>query len=213
MMNKSTLPRSLITWCIVFLFILGIAGCQTVAETQSGVEETQPLVSNEPLESESTLPIIDSPTDQVVPTSMIEDTEPDPAAIQAAWQSSPHADTFILDLNGQNNTCARCHAPINWSPSMDELPESCFACKFELEAPPPTKGRVITTGEFGGLAGFQHVYDRLGVTFRDKDQARQVLDLVRYATAHNQLTLTDDELRFVAMYPAQARTILTGTTP
>jgi homocitrate synthase NifV len=84
---------------------------------------------------------------------------------------------------------------------------------LDLEAPPPTKGRVITTGEFGGLAGFQHVYDRLGVTFRDKDQARQVLDLVRYATAHNQLTLTDDELRFVAMYPAQARTILTGTTP
>ncbi len=84
---------------------------------------------------------------------------------------------------------------------------------LDLEAPPPTKGRVITTGEFGGLAGFQHVYNRLGITFEDKDQARQVLELVRYATAHNQLTLTDDELRFVAMYPAQARTILTGTIP
>ena len=82
---------------------------------------------------------------------------------------------------------------------------------LDLEALPPTRGRVITTGEFGGLAGFQHVYGRLGITFPDKEEARRVLELVRYATAHNQLTLTDDELRFIAMYPEQARIILTGT--
>jgi isopropylmalate/homocitrate/citramalate synthase len=82
---------------------------------------------------------------------------------------------------------------------------------LDLEALPPTRGRVITTGEFGGLAGFQHVYSRLGITFGDKQEARRVLELVRYATAHNQLTLTDDELRFIAMYPEQASTLLTGT--
>ncbi len=81
---------------------------------------------------------------------------------------------------------------------------------LDMEAPPPTRGRVITTGEFGGLAGFQHVYNRLGITFGDRDEARRVLEVVRYATAHNQLTLTDDELRFVAMYPEQAKTILTS---
>ena len=34
---------------------------------------------------------------------------------------------------------------------------------------------------------------------------------VRYATAHNQLNLTDDELRFIAKYPEQVRQILTIT--
>ena len=81
---------------------------------------------------------------------------------------------------------------------------------LDLEAPPPG-GRVITTGEFGGLAGFEHVYERLGITFGSKKEASQVLDLVRYATAHNQLNLTDDELRFIARYPDQVRQILTIT--
>ncbi|MDM7998613.1 MAG: homocitrate synthase [Dehalococcoidia bacterium] len=81
---------------------------------------------------------------------------------------------------------------------------------LDLEAPPP-RGRVITTGEFGGLAGFEHVYERLGITFGSKKEASQILDLVRYATAHNQLNLTDDELRFIAKYPDQVRQILTIT--
>ncbi len=81
---------------------------------------------------------------------------------------------------------------------------------LDLEAPPP-RGRVITTGEFGGLAGFEHVYERLGITFGSKKEASQVLDLVRYATAHNQLNLTDDELRFIARYPDQVRRVLTIT--
>jgi citrate (Re)-synthase len=81
---------------------------------------------------------------------------------------------------------------------------------LELEAPPP-RGRVITTGEFGGLAGFEHVYERLGITFGSKKEASHILELVRYATAHNQLNLTDDELRFIAKYPDQVRQILTIT--
>ena len=79
---------------------------------------------------------------------------------------------------------------------------------LDLEAPPP-RGRSITTGEFGGLTGFEHVYDRLGITFSDKKEASRILDLVRYASAHNQTNLTDDELRFIAKYPDQVRQILT----
>ena len=79
---------------------------------------------------------------------------------------------------------------------------------LDLEPPPP-KGRVITTGEFGGLAGFEHVYNRLGITFSNKEEAKRILELVRYASAHNQINLTDDELRFIATYPEQARRILT----
>ena len=39
--------------------------------------------------------------------------------------------------------------------------------------------------------------------------ARLGQDLVRYANAHNQLPLTDDELRFISRYPQQVTRILT----
>jgi hypothetical protein len=36
-----------------------------------------------------------------------------------------------------------------------------------------------------------------------------VLELVQYANLHNQKPLTDDELRFIAIYPEIVRKILT----
>lgn len=72
-------------------------------------------------------------------------------------------------------------------------------------------GRVITTGEFGGLAGFRHVYNTLGITFADDEEAQRILELVQLANAHTQKPLTTDELRFIATYPEQARKILTLT--
>ena len=56
--------------------------------------------------------------------------------IQVAWQASPHADTYILDSVGNNNSCARCHGPENWMPPMEDIPESCFTCKFTVDDPP-----------------------------------------------------------------------------
>jgi len=70
-------------------------------------------------------------------------------------------------------------------------------------------GRVITTGEFGGIAGFRYVYEKIGVTFADNDSAKQILELVQFASAHTQKPLTDDELRFIAKFPEQVRKILT----
>jgi len=58
-------------------------------------------------------------------------------AILIAWQNSPHADSFVLDAAGENNLCGRCHAPLNWQPTLDEIPPSCFTCKFELDEPEP----------------------------------------------------------------------------
>ena len=63
--------------------------------------------------------------------------EPDMAAIQLAWEAGPHAASFVLDSAGENNACARCHAPVNWMPTMDDIPETCLTCKFELKDPPP----------------------------------------------------------------------------
>jgi len=70
-------------------------------------------------------------------------------------------------------------------------------------------GRVITTGEFGGVAGFRYVYEKIGVSFADNDSAKQILELVQFASAHTQKPLTDDELRFIAKFPEQVRKILT----
>jgi len=79
----------------------------------------------------------------------------------------------------------------------------------EEERVPPR--RVITTGEFGGLAGFKYVYDKIGITFADNTEAQRILELVQLANAHTQKPLTDDELRFIATYPEQARKVFTVT--
>jgi len=73
-------------------------------------------------------------------------------------------------------------------------------------------GRRIATGEYGGLKGLKHVYAQLDINVDDLElDPRELLGLVQYANAHNELPLRDDELRFVAMYPEQVRKILTIT--
>lgn len=69
-------------------------------------------------------------------------------------------------------------------------------------------GRIITTGEYGGVKGFRHVYSKLGIEFHDDNEARRILELVQYANLHTQKPLTDDELKFIATYPDIAREIL-----
>jgi homocitrate synthase NifV len=70
-------------------------------------------------------------------------------------------------------------------------------------------GRIITTGEYGGIKGFRHVYSKLGIEFHDDNEARKILELVQYANLHTQKPLTDDELRLIAQYPEIVRNILT----
>ncbi|HTR44261.1 MAG TPA: homocitrate synthase [Thermodesulfovibrionales bacterium] len=69
-------------------------------------------------------------------------------------------------------------------------------------------GRIITTGEYGGIKGFRHVCDTLGISFPSDDEARRILELVQHANLHTQKALTDDELRFIATYPEIVRKIL-----
>lgn len=137
MIKKNTLQIQLVIWGLVLLFACGLAACQTKVEVPPTLVDT-PADVNAPATQQSEQPS-QGETQGVpaTPTSAPTDSVPDPAAIEAAWQSSPHANSFVLDEQGQNNTCARCHAPVNWLPSMDDLPESCYACKFELEPPPP----------------------------------------------------------------------------
>jgi len=70
-------------------------------------------------------------------------------------------------------------------------------------------GRVITTGEYGGIKGFRHVFSKLGIEFRDDSEARRILELSQYANLHTQKPLTDDELRLIAHHPEVVRSVLT----
>jgi len=70
-------------------------------------------------------------------------------------------------------------------------------------------GRQITAGEYSGIKGFRNVYDKLEIKFKDDKDATKILELVRYANVHTQRPLTEDELRFIAKYPEQARKIFT----
>ena len=70
-------------------------------------------------------------------------------------------------------------------------------------------GRMITTGEDGGIKGFRNVYNNLEIEFKDEHEARNILELARYANVHTQKPLTTSELRFIYYYPDIAAKIMT----
>jgi len=69
-------------------------------------------------------------------------------------------------------------------------------------------GRRITTGEYSGIKGFKNVAGKYKLKFRDDAEAREILELVRYANVHTQKPVTEDEMKFIAQYPQQARKIM-----
>lgn len=72
-------------------------------------------------------------------------------------------------------------------------------------------GRQICIGEYSGIRGFRNVSEKLEIEFRDDEEARKVLDLVRYANVLKQKPLVADEVRFIARCPEQARSLMTLT--
>jgi isopropylmalate/homocitrate/citramalate synthase len=80
-------------------------------------------------------------------------------------------------------------------------------------------GREIITGQYSGISGFRHVMSQImgqaeGDTaplpvFHDDKEAREILELVRYANVEAQKPLVEDELIFIAKYPKIARKLLT----
>ena len=72
-------------------------------------------------------------------------------------------------------------------------------------------GRLICSGEYSGISGFSHIMGKMKVTFANADEARRILELVRYANVEAQVPLVEDELLFIAKYPEIARRLLTLT--
>jgi isopropylmalate/homocitrate/citramalate synthase len=84
-------------------------------------------------------------------------------------------------------------------------------------------GREICSGEYSGTSGFIHIMDRLStskkdrdkveISFRSRQEAAHILELVRYANVEAQKPLVEDELLFIAEYPQIASKLLTLKPP
>ncbi|HOV21634.1 MAG TPA: homocitrate synthase [bacterium] len=72
-------------------------------------------------------------------------------------------------------------------------------------------GRMIILGEYSGIKGLRNVYGKLEIKFKDEEEAREILELARYANVHKQKPLVSDELIFIAKYPEEVKQILTMT--
>jgi len=70
-------------------------------------------------------------------------------------------------------------------------------------------GRQICSGQYSGVSGFKHLMGQMAVSFKDSDEAREILELVRYANVEIQKPLVEDELLFIARYPQIATKLLT----
>ncbi len=127
---KSMRVEGIITFISLILPLLLLA-CQSEEVTLLPAGSQDPQESLTTQESQGPM----QTTNAVQP---VKPTELDEAQLlQQQWAESPHADTFVVGEDGKNNTCARCHAPINWIPTMEDMPESCSTCKFEVDPPPP----------------------------------------------------------------------------
>ena len=74
-------------------------------------------------------------------------------------------------------------------------------------------GRKITTGEYSGISSFKHIFKDFNLKFKNEEEARQILELVRYANVHKQKPLVQEEFMFIAQYPKIAQQLLTMTPP
>jgi homocitrate synthase NifV len=72
-------------------------------------------------------------------------------------------------------------------------------------------GREICAGEYSGISGFSHIMGKMAISFKDRDEANRILELVRYANVEAQKPLTEDELKFIAEYPDVVKKLLTLT--
>jgi len=70
-------------------------------------------------------------------------------------------------------------------------------------------GTEICSGEYSGVSGFRHIMGKMKISFKDSDEAREILELVRYANVEAQKPLVQEELLFIAKYPKIAKKLLT----
>ena len=137
-MKKNRIGQLILILSLAILVLLAV-GCQSPESqptSNGGVAETQGVPGDNNTNNEPEAGSGNSASEENGSES---DLSPiaDAQQIQQLWETSSHAAAFVVDDQGNNNSCAQCHAPINWKPTIDDIPETCLVCKFELETPPP----------------------------------------------------------------------------
>ncbi len=127
---------------ILCLCLLAVVGCQTGddqpadAEPQATEVDDEAKDSSDDVTSDTTGDTTGDNTETETETQVaIPENVPLPP--EEGWAMSSHADTYVISAEGKNDTCARCHSPVQWLPGPDDIPESCLACKFDVDVPPP----------------------------------------------------------------------------
>jgi isopropylmalate/homocitrate/citramalate synthase len=70
-------------------------------------------------------------------------------------------------------------------------------------------GREIIAGQYSGISGFSHIMGKMEISFKNKEEANEILELARYANVEAQKPLLEDELLFIAKYPKIVKKLLT----
>jgi hypothetical protein len=122
-----TVFRWIASMCLVIIGCI-LSSCQS-AETSPVPEDTRNPQATQPSGDQGEDP-------QAIEPTYTPDLK-DPDQLQIMWANSAHADTFVVSDEGENNSCARCHDRYNYIPSIEDIPESCYSCKFEVGDPPP----------------------------------------------------------------------------
>jgi hypothetical protein len=106
----------------VLLLALALSGC--------GAEETPTAPPPTPVIEYVQVTVVVPPTEVPPPPTPEPTALPDQSAQIAAWEGSPHGNTWG-EGKGPNTWCSRCHSPQNWDPeSFIGPPPTCFTCKF-----------------------------------------------------------------------------------
>jgi len=120
--------RKLLALSALLLLALAVGACAPA--------KVEPPAPPEPIIEYVEVTVVVEPT-PIPPTPTEVPPEPTPlpdhSAIIAAWESSPHGNTYDLG-KGPNTYCSRCHSPQNWDPaSTTDRPPNCVTCKFATD--------------------------------------------------------------------------------
>ncbi|HEY45439.1 MAG TPA: hypothetical protein G4O14_01500 [Anaerolineae bacterium] len=116
------ISRSTMSWrwlVLPLVMLLTVTSCQGKRE---GCEEQDPNLQGNL--TGNTVALLHTATPQ------------DPETIRVIWETGPHADTYVISEENTNSTCAHCHAPMNWNPTLENSAESSSGNSAESASTP-----------------------------------------------------------------------------